>query len=457
MNFDAADIAAATGGTLVAEGPAGPILTDSRALVPGAWFLALTGERFDGHAFLGKALAAGVAGAIVSGDVPAGWTAGVVRVGDTTKALQDLGRAARDRLRCPVIGVTGSAGKTTTRALIALAVRELGEVHQTTGNLNNHLGVPMTLLAAPEVATAVVIELGTSSPGEIALLADIARPTVRLVVNVGPAHLLELGGLDGVAVEKGALFATARPGDFLCPNLDDPRVRGMVRPAGTHVIGWGQAPDATIRLVSARVDAATLSTTAVFQGPNGRIEARIPAPGHHIASNAAGALAVAYALGLDLSAAAAAFEDYTPVGMRLRPESLGEGITALNDTYNANPSSMEASLAVLAALPGRRVAVLGDMLELGADEASWHAHVAGIAAGLGLELLVLVGPRMSAAAGAAVGAAQVWAEADGQAVVERLRAYLRPGDVVLFKGSRGARVERILQTVRGDPDGSENH
>ncbi len=452
MNFDGDAIAAATGGALLRPGPAGPVHTDTRAIGAGAWFLALSGGRFDGHAFLAQAAAAGAVGCVVSRDPGPEWTGGVVQVADTTRALQDLGRAARARLRGPVVGLTGSTGKTTTRALIALALSPLGRVHQSEGNLNNHLGVPMTLLGAPEDAGVSVVEMGTSSPGEIALLADLAQPDVRLIVNVGPAHLEELGGLDGVAREKGALFRSALPGDTVCVNVDDARVAGVPLPAGVRRLTWGRAPGADIRLLDAALDAERLVTTARVATPQGELDLVVPSPGLHLAHNAAGALAVAHALGVDLAAAARALAGYAPVGMRLRPEPLHNGAIALNDAYNANPSSMEASLRTLAALPGRKVAVLGDMLELGPDEAAWHERVAAVAGALPIALVVLVGPRMSPAAPYARGRGEVWSALDGATLVARLAAWLRPGDRVLFKGSRGARVERILQMLQALDD-----
>lgn len=440
--LDGTTIAAATGGRLLREAPAGPVLTDTRALVPGAWFLALRGERFDGHAFLGAAASAGAVGCVVDTDPGAAWTGGAVVVPDTLKALQDLGRHARAAFSGPVVGLTGSSGKTTTRALVALALRSLGRVHQTTGNLNNHVGVPLTLLACPDDAAAMVVEMGTSSPGEIALLADVARPDVRLIVNVGPAHLQELGGLDGVAHEKGALFRSALPGNVVCVNVDDPRVAAIPVPPGVRRITFGT--DADVAVIDAEVEPETLSTRAKWLTPTGIAFSILPAPGTHIALDAAGALAVAVALGVDVDEAAQAFRDYAPVGMRMRAERTPGGWTALNDAYNANPASMEASLRVLAGLPPRRVAVLGDMLELGPGEADWHAKVASVARELALDLVVLVGPRMSAAAfpGAL-------AFVDPAEAVEPLRAWLRPGDTALFKGSRGARVERVLDALVG--------
>ncbi len=446
--FDSEALARATGGGVVRPGPAGPIAFDSRKVEAGDWFFALRGDRFDAHDFL-AGLRRDVAGILVSdlARVPADWTAGIVRFDEGNAAVAGLGRAARARIHHPVVGLTGSAGKTTTRAMIALALSPLGRVHQTTGNLNNHLGVPFTLLATPDDAAVSVVELGTSAPGEIAFLAEIARPEVRVIVNVGAAHLLELGGLAGVAAEKGALFTTARPGDVAAVNLDDPWIARQPIPAGVRIVTYGTAEAAQIRLLSATLSPATLATDAVWSTPAGTLSCRIPAPGAHFAHNATAALAVAYALGVDLRIAADALAGYEPVGMRMRAEPLANGAIALNDAYNANPTSMEASLRVLADLGGRRAAVLGDMLELGADEAAFHEQVARLAHDLRLDLVVLVGPRMSAAAAACPGC---WAAVDGESLADNLRHWLQPGDRVLFKGSRGARVERILQMARGD-------
>ncbi|MFT4625236.1 MAG: UDP-N-acetylmuramoyl-tripeptide--D-alanyl-D-alanine ligase [Myxococcota bacterium] len=445
--FDASAIAAATAGVVIHDAPAGAMVTDSRRMVPGAWFVALVGDRFDGHRFLDQAIADGAAGVVVERDLPEDWAAGAVRVTDTLVALQDLARAARRRCIGPVVGITGSSGKTTTRTLVALALGPMGPVHQTGANLNNHIGVPLTILGGSVDAAATLVEMGTSAPGEIGLLADIGTPNVRLITNVGPAHLAELGGLGGVAIEKTALFRSARPGDICCINADDPHLREAELPDGVLAVRWGEASDADIRLVAVRILVEEFSTEAEFSTPAGRVTARIPAPGHHIAVDAAAALAVAYALGVDLSAAAAAMGGYEPVGMRLRREVLPSGVIALNDAYNANPDSVAASVRLLASLGGGRVAVLGDMLELGPDEARWHSETVALADVLGLDLLVLVGPRMAAAVGS-VEHTPVLAFPDPADAAPSLATRLAPGDHVLFKGSRGARVERILQSLK---------
>jgi UDP-N-acetylmuramoyl-tripeptide--D-alanyl-D-alanine ligase len=446
MKWTGEAIAAATGGRLHgSNGAAGPILTDTRKDLAGSWFLALAGERFDAHTFGAQAAAAGAVGAVFAHPVE-GWTGPWVEVADTTRALQDLGRAARARITAPVVGLTGSAGKTTTRGLIATALGQLGPVHQTVGNLNNHLGVPMTLLATPDDAAAVVLEMGTSGHGEIAVLADIGTPDARLVVNIGHAHLEELGGLAGVAREKGALFETARPQDVVAVNLDDPWLHDMASPG--RRVTWGRDAAADIRLLEAKVDPATFSTLGRYQTPQGEMTVTLSVPGLHLVHNAAGALAVAYGLGLDLERAAADMGGYQPVGMRMRREGLPGGVVAINDAYNANPTSMKASLELLASFPGRRVAVLGDMLELGRDEAAFHAEIVALAQGLGLDLIVGTGPRMLAAAPDSSSPPGGWFALDAVELVPRLAAWLLPGDVVLFKGSRGARVERVLEALQ---------
>ncbi|MFM2163501.1 MAG: hypothetical protein RLZZ383_3013 [Pseudomonadota bacterium] len=443
MNLTLYDIAEATGGTLHGDGTAcGTITTDSRAAGEGSVFLALIGDRFDGHAF-----ATGVQGAVggVFSRPVDGWSAPWVEVPDTVRALQDLGRWARRRLRCPVVALTGSNGKTTTRALTAAALTQMGRVHQTQGNLNNHLGVPLTLLATPPDADVVVLEMGTSAPGEIALLADIGAPDVRLIVNVGPAHLLELGGLPGVAQEKRALFDAARPGDAIVVNADDPYLADAAHPAG-RVLRWGRGEEVDVRVLDASLDPQTLTTRGTWRLPSGAIVATtLGAPGAHVAHNAGGALAVAAALGLDLPRAAADLARFAPVGMRLATLAVPGGVTAINDAYNANPASMRSTIDVVAALPGRRALVLGDMLELGPGEADFHAEVAQYAADAGVDLVVLVGPRMSVAP--VRGATPVLRFLDPVQAVADLDAWLTSGDHIAFKGSRGARVERVLEAL----------
>lgn len=442
MIFTGADIAAATGGALVADALAGPILTDSRRLSPGGWFLALVGDRFDAHAFLADAATAGCAGAVVSRP-PEGWTRGLVVVPDTLVALQDLGRYVRRGFDGPVVGLTGSAGKTSTRAMIVEVLRPLGRVHHTEGNLNNHVGVPLTLCATPPDADAIVVEMGMNHPGEIALLQDVAAPDVRLITNVGAAHVEGCGSVEGVAAAKQELFDGARPGDIVCVNDDDPYVRAMPVPEGARVVRYGRGEGCAVRLTDVVVDGERLETRVRIETPDGPVVARIAVPGEHLAINATAAVAVGWALHVPVDTMGPALGHFRPVGMRNRVERIGDTL-AIDDAYNANPVSMKAAIATLAALPAPRIAVLGDMLELGDAEADAHREVLRFALAHADRVLV-TGPRMAAAA-AHHPAVRVFADVD--ALADALLADLPAGATVLVKGSRGARMERAIDRMR---------
>ncbi|MEN9787427.1 MAG: hypothetical protein RLZZ299_2691 [Pseudomonadota bacterium] len=449
MTFTAQAIAAATGGALRGGGAPPPqepggVVTDSRVVGPADWFVALVGETHDAHAFLGDVARRGCAG-VVATHVPEGWALPWVEVGDTLVALQDLGRAVRAGFDGPVVGITGSAGKTTTRVMVAELLAALGPVHATRGNLNNHVGVPLTLLAYTPPAASMVLEMGMNHRGEIAVLQDIGRPTVRLVTNVGPAHVEGCGSLEGVAAAKQELFDGARPGDVCCVNLDDPFISAMPLPAGARRLTWGRHPESTVRLVSASVDGAALTTELHVRTPDGDVRATLPVPGLHLAQNATGAIAVAHALGVPVTTMADALGRYAPEGMRNRVVHLG-GHRVIDDAYNANPTSMEAALRLLATLPGPRVAVLGDMLELGAVEEPAHREVLACAVSLGLDAVHVTGPRMAIAARAFAG---VQVHADPETLADALLPSLAPSTAILVKGSRGARMERVTDRLRG--------
>ena len=450
MIFRADEIASATGGRLVQSGPAGPVGTDSRRLQPGMWFLALVGENFDGHDFLPHALAAGCAGVIAS-RAPSGWTAGLVLVPDTLRALQDLASWVREAYPGVVVGITGSAGKTTTRALTALALESLGPVHQTEGNLNNLIGVPLTILRAPLAAASWVLEMGMNHFGEIWRLQEIGRPTVRLITNVGAAHLEGVGSLEGVARAKGELFAGARAGDICCVNLDDPRVAKLPIPAGVRVLTWGQHPDAEVRLTDAVVDNEQLVTRFRVEVGDQAVLGQIRSPGLHLARNATAAVAVALAARAPLEGLGRRLGRYEPVGMRNRVEERPDGVRVLNDAYNANPMSMAASLRALSEIRGgRRIALLGDMLELGTSEAEAHREVLELALSLHLDQIGVAGPRFAEAARALGAEGRVILAPDAATLGERLRGTLRAKDVVLVKGSRGVAMERALAALDGE-------
>jgi UDP-N-acetylmuramoyl-tripeptide--D-alanyl-D-alanine ligase len=420
------------------------VVTDSRKVRAGDWFLALRGERFDAHDFLPQVDAAGCAGAIAA-HVPETWARGFVRVDDGLEALTALARFVRDGFSGAVVGITGSAGKTTTRAMTALVCSEIGEVHQTEGNLNNHVGVPLTILAAPSDADVWVIEMGMNHLGEIHHLQEIARPSVRLITNVGAAHLEGVGDLDGVARAKGELFAGAVAGDVCCVNDDDERVRRIPIPSGVRVLRYGSKTGCDVRWTDAHVD-ASLTTSFRIEVGRETVEGSIPSPGIHLAQDACAAVAAGVALGVPVASMGPALSRYSPVGMRLRIEPGPRGTRVVNDAYNANPMSMEASLRMLASLEGvRRIAVLGDMLELGRDETAAHRAVLETAHGLRLDGVFAAGPRFQASA-ERLGIP--WAP-DAASLAPLVAAALREGDVLLVKGSRGMGMERVVHLMAG--------
>jgi len=471
MMFDSSQIARATRGTAIAAGGPGPLLTDTRRLQREAWFVALVGDTFDGHAFLPHALSAGCAGAVVSdrSKVPDGWSAGLVVVPDTLVALQDLARAARHAISVPVVGITGSAGKTTTRVMISEVLRAIPldadapprRVHHTQGNLNNHIGLPLTLCATPPDAEFVVLELGMSHLHEIELLAEISMPDVRVITNVGAAHVEGCGSIANVALAKQEIFDSARFGDACIVNDDDPRIAGMPIPFGARKIRFGRGEECEVRLTDVSVDVDRLQTRVRIETPAGTVRAVLDVPGLHLAECALAAVAVGFALRVPVETMGPALGRFKPEGMRNRIERV-HGVVVIDDAYNANPVSMAAALRTLAALPNAKVAVLGDMLELGPAEAESHRDVLRLGLSLGLTLLV-TGARMHAAAATlehrgGKGTLHLYRDADalGDALCEppqRLETIgfmpLRRGDALLVKGSRGSRMERVLDRWRG--------
>jgi UDP-N-acetylmuramoyl-tripeptide--D-alanyl-D-alanine ligase len=443
MIFTSQELALGTGGNTIHEAGPGRICTDTRKINQGDWFLALRGDRFDAHNFLNKAVEMG-AGGVIAEEVPAGWSVGYVQVADGLQALQNLGKHVRSQFHGPTVGLTGSAGKTTCRALIALALEGLGHVHQTAGNFNNHIGLPLTLLDAPTDAAAWVLEMGMNHAGEIDLLQNIGCPNVRLITNVGAAHLEGLGSIEAVAAAKGELFDGARPGDICCINMDDPFVAALPLPPGVEIIRYGSSIDCDVRLLSAKVDPTSLATEFDIQTPQGNARCTLPSPGIHMAHNATAAICVGSALGVDLDGMVERIAHYQPVGMRLRIEEGPRGIRVINDAYNANPMSVAANLKTLAAIPStngvRRIALLGDMLELGPTEIAQHREIVDLAEQLELDIIAFVGPRFTEA----VDQRHICA-INAPTLAEQIRDELRPGDIVLIKGSRGMAMEQVLQ------------
>ncbi len=458
--FDGRTAAQICDGTLICDGvQTARLSTDTRALRAGDLFVALVGERFDANEFVGGAVEAGATGIICSSGRGAAWreravTSGtwVVEVADTLVALGDLARAHRQRHTPLLIGITGSNGKTTTRAMAALAIASAGPVLATHGNYNNRIGVPLTLARLGADHRFAVVEMGTSEPGEIAELCRIAQPRVGVLTGVAEAHLEKLGDLDGVAVEKAALIR-ALPEDGVAVVPDDvaalgPHLSGL----RCRVLRCGRLADSEVRLVGdVRADGESVAFVADVLGR--RTEVRVPGIGLHLARGALLALGVAVAAGVDVDEAARGLARFAPVGQRMRPSHIG-ALLVLEDCYNANPSSVEMALETLASLPAPRVAVLGDMLELGAGAGALHARVGRRAAELKLDALWTIGRHAPDTAGGAIAAGmaplQVNVAGGVDTLVDNLRARIAGGGTLLVKGSRGARMERVIDGLRAD-------
>jgi UDP-N-acetylmuramoyl-tripeptide--D-alanyl-D-alanine ligase len=426
---------------------------DTRRLREGAAFFALKGQRVDGHQFLGEAASRGARMAIVetapADDAPA--PAALLLVPDVTAALGACGRYVRvHHERARWVALTGSNGKTTTKELIAAGLAAVAPTHRTQGNFNNHLGVPLTLLACPPDAAFVVVEMGMSDHGEIAHLATMVDPDVGLVTNVRAAHLGKLGSLDDIAAAKGELFGVLRPEATSVVNLDDAHVRVQAtRHVGPRVtFGQHAAADLHLEEVQSRfLPGAELR----FRYRDRSFRVQLHLGGGHSAFNALAALAVVAACGVDLETAIAGMEQLEPGSGRGLVHQLASGIVVVDDSYNSSPSALASVLDTLrmSDVAGRRVLVMGDMLELGRVEGALHREAGKRAAAAGVQVLFAVGPLSRGAAEAArrAGVPEVHQYADSSEAAESIPEFLRPGDFVVVKGSRGMKLERVVQAL----------
>lgn len=445
-SFTCEEILAATGGRLVAgtrrEVFTG-VSTDSRQLQSGELFVALVGERFDGHDFAARAVERGAAGVVVSRPtmVPTG---AVIMVPDTGKALQDVACFHRRRFNLPVVAVTGSNGKTTTKDMIATVLGAKMPVLKTTANYNNEIGLPLTLLGLTERHRAAVVELGMRGKGQIAALAAVALPTIGVVTNVGETHLGLLGSVDNIAAAKRELVEALPADGVAILNADDDRVAAMAAAAPGKVVLYGCGPASEVRATAVKATSSGLSFMLMAAGET--VVMNIPVPGRHNVYNALAAAAVALTLGLSLADIAAGLRAFTPSGMRLNIFST-ESYVVINDAYNASPMSMAAAIETLSEISqGRKVAVLGDMLELGHAAAAAHQRVGDLLADQGVALVVTVGRDAAYIAEQARrrGVPAVYSVQEHAAAREILRQQLRPGDTILVKGSRGMHMENVL-------------
>ncbi len=444
----AEDAARATGGT-AAGWTASGVSIDTRELAPGDLFVALR-DRRDGHAFVAAAFARGAAAAMVSRrpeGVPE--AAPLLTVGDVLEGLDALGRAGRARADAQVVGVTGSAGKTSAKEMLRAALGG-ARVHAAERSFNNHWGVPLTLARMDPGAEVAVVEIGMSAPDEIAPLSRLARPHVALITTVAPAHLAAFGSLEAIAREKASIARGIEPGGVLVIPSDLPVTPLLRRGAGgARVATFGEAPDADLRLVEG--EAGPRGTTARIAVDGATLDLALGVPGRHHLTNALGVLAVVHALGRDVAAAAGALARWRPSPGRGTREALtlpcGE-VTLIDDAFNANPASIAAGLAVLAGAPGRRVAVLGDMLELGPAEGALHAALADDPGLRAADVVHTLGPLMRGLHEALPeGRRGLWA-ADAEAMAEALPAALRRGDTVLVKGSKAIGAARVVDALR---------
>jgi UDP-N-acetylmuramoyl-tripeptide--D-alanyl-D-alanine ligase len=438
-----ADVAAAVGGTVVGGDPAivltGPVEFDSRKLAPGGLFVAFTGEKVDGHDFVADALEAGAVAVLGTRPV----AAPTIVVEDCLAALGALARAVLDRLPdLTIVGITGSSGKTSTKDLIAQLLTRLGPTVATAGSFNNELGLPHTVLRADEKTRYLVLEMGARGVGHLRYLCEIASPRVGVVINVGVAHIGEFGSVEAIAEAKGELIEALPADGVAVLNADDDRVRAMAERTRAEVISVGEAADATLRAVDVTVDERGRASFELV-APEGSVPVRLGVSGRHQVGNALAAAAVARAQGMPLAELGPALGDLRLVSTRRmdvfdRPD----GVTVIDDSYNANPASTAAALQALVAIGQgrRRVAVLGYLAELGTRERAAHEEVGRLAAQLGIDLVVVVGAAAGPIHDGAVGAADWGGESvlvtDQEAATGLLRERLRPGDVVLVKGSR---------------------
>jgi UDP-N-acetylmuramoyl-tripeptide--D-alanyl-D-alanine ligase len=452
------EILRATGGTLLQGDPNvyfKGISTDSRTVREGELFFALKGVRFDGHRFAQEALEKKAAGVVIEeerkGDVR--WNGYrskvVILVKDTLRALGDLARERRRRFGTPLVALTGSNGKTTTKEMIAACLETLFPVLKTEGNFNNLIGLPLTLLRLTERERVVVVEMGMNTPGEIRRLTEIAEPDVGLITNIERVHLEGLGSIERVKEEKGALFRLMKKDGAILVNQDDPGVVDLAKDFSGQKITYGILNPADVRGGEIRLErAGRTSFLLSFGGEQTRID--LPLLGRHFVYNALAALATATLFGIEIKVAKEALEGFQPFPMRMEICPLSDGKVVLNDAYNANPKSMELALATLAEVKGegRGIAVLGDMLELGAYSEEAHRELGRTVASLSIDGLVAIGKEARRVVDSAIRHGlepdRAWvAESHGEAV-SILQEILRKGDWVLVKGSRGMEMEKIV-------------
>jgi UDP-N-acetylmuramoyl-tripeptide--D-alanyl-D-alanine ligase len=452
-----AEVARLAGGELLQGDPALAVTrlhTDTRTLAAGDCFVALRGDRFDGHAFVPQAREHGAVAAMISSrvaDAPA--DLGLVEVPDTLEALQRFAGAYRSLLSVRTIGVTGSSGKTSTKELIAAVLRIRFRTQATEGNLNNHIGVPLTLIRLGEEDEYAVIEMGMNHPGEIAPLAAMAAPVIGVISSIGPAHIEFFSGQAAIAEEKAALLAALPPHGAAILNSDDEWSRTVAARTAARVVWVGSRPESAFRADDLRITGHGLEFNLRHHDETAPI--KMPFHNRVMASNALLAAAVGVECGLSLEEVALGLESVQVPGARMQVVP-ARGASIINDAYNANPASMRAALSALGEFPQatRRLAVLGSMGELGRHAAELHRQIGEFAAEQKLALVIAVGPHAEAYRAGALTAgldeSQVLLAFDATEATTQLRAQLRPGDAVLVKGSHFMGLEKLVADLAAE-------
>ncbi|WP_420566954.1 UDP-N-acetylmuramoyl-tripeptide--D-alanyl-D-alanine ligase [Thalassovita sp.] len=464
--WTAAEAAAATGGRAVGNWAVDGVSIDTRTIQPNDLFVALKAAR-DGHDFVAQALEKGAGAALVS-HIPEGVAqdAPLLIVDDVLTGLEDLAAAARARTKAQVVAVTGSVGKTSTKEMLRTVLSGQGKTHAAEASYNNHWGVPLTLARMPEDTDYAVIEIGMNHPGEIAPLARLARPHVAMITTVAAAHLEAFENLDGIAHEKASIFEGLEPRGVAVVNGDlptSPILEDTARRYGADLITFGEARRNHHRLTEVTlVDDVTIAQGRAWRRP---VLFKVMAAGRHFAVNAMGVMAVAHALHMDTAMAAGDIAQWVPPAgrgfrQRIQLDKVMEeqALELIDDAFNANPTSMAAALEVLAAArpidgvgrvaQGRRVAFLGDMLELGPDEMALHEAIADLSFLQGVDIIHCVGPRMN----------KLWAKLppakrgdwteEAKPMAARVHRLIDAGDVVLVKGSKGSKVSEVVDAIK---------
>ncbi|MFL6280458.1 MAG: UDP-N-acetylmuramoyl-tripeptide--D-alanyl-D-alanine ligase [Vicinamibacterales bacterium] len=467
LPLTAGDIVTATGGGLEQgnrEQSIAGISIDSRTIASGEIFVAIRGDRFDGHEFVGAAMARGALGAIVEmqnidatrAAATARQDAVIVSVQDTTRALQDIARDVRRRAGTQVVAITGSAGKTTTKEVAAELLSARFRVFRNKGNLNNHIGLPLSLIelrSRPEVA---VVELGMNHPGEIRLLVRVAEPEVRVWTNVGDAHVGFFASPDAIADAKAEILEHARSTDVLVANADDDRIVARTKEFAGRVTTFGIDRPADVRAISVE-DRGLDGTRAVVRTPAGEVRLATPLLGLGNLANVLAATAVAVQFDVPLDAIADRAAGLQPAHRRGELLRLPGGLTLIDDSYNSSPSALRRALHVLEVATGsaRKIAVLGEMLELGTHSVRLHQECGAAAAAAGLDLVIAVGglpakalAGEAIASGMAAGSVE-YVKTSGEAA-ELAVQRTRPGDLVLVKGSRGIGTDVVVDRLKAE-------